>query len=413
MADADYNRFNTLYNRYLTELDELIGMQRQLVNDKNQLARLEANVISTEAYNQYYIKNQERNIAAYEAQIALLKDPAYAALDAEEAYAKYQVAYKEYQLAEKAFNASEAPAKLIAANELVEEKNLAMDEIQDIINNLGVSVEVEYDHINYYIDMAGSQGFYNDWRNTHVYDSYKNIRINESSKLAATNDYANNVEIYADQLGKEDDTKDKNTAYGKLAAANDELKTAKAMPETTDAEKDAKKTAVDNAEYAVAQATDNLANWQKWYDNAVKEQTEFTEALAALDIEAANKLAEEFEAAVEANEAAWEAWEEACESVQEKDNECDALWNLYAYASSDIEQQIAGLESNIASCKANIEEYKVNSAEQTLANAKEDIANLEAQIAVQEKVVADAKAAVDAYLVTEEAGGEAEETPAE
>ena len=32
------------------ELDELIGMQRQLVSDKNQLARLEANVISTEAY---------------------------------------------------------------------------------------------------------------------------------------------------------------------------------------------------------------------------------------------------------------------------------------------------------------------------------------------------------------------------
>ena len=72
LEDAEYNRFNELYGRYLDELDELIAMQRQLVNDKNQLARLEANVISQEAWNQYNIKNQERNIATYEAQIALL-----------------------------------------------------------------------------------------------------------------------------------------------------------------------------------------------------------------------------------------------------------------------------------------------------------------------------------------------------
>ena len=412
LADADYDRFNALYDRYLNELDELIGMQRQLVNNKNQLARLEANVISTEAYNQYYIKNQERNIAAYEAQIALLKDPAYAALDREEAYAKYMVAYKEASLAQTAFNASEAPAKLIAANELVKEKNLAMDEIKKNVNKISYVLSYDIER-SIEVIMHGDQGFYNYWSDYHYYDLYKNIRIDETAKLNETRYYADNVEYYAGQLGKADDAKDKATAYGQLAAANDELKTAKAMPETTDAEKDAKKIAIADAEYAIAQAADNLANWQKWYDDAVKAQTEFTEALAALDIEAANKLAEEFEVAIEANEAAWEEWEEARERVQEKWNVSDALNDIWQNASSDIEQQIANLESNIASCKAKIEDYKVNSAEQTLANAKEDIANLEAKIAVQEKVVADAKAAVDAYLVTEEAGGEAEETPTE
>ena len=115
----------------------------------------------------------------------------------------------------------------------------------------------------------------------------------------------------------------------------------------------------------------------------------------------------EWEDAKKAQDEAYEAWEEAREGVQEKQNAADALRNLYYNASIDVEKQIKSLEASILNCKANIEEYKVNSAEQTLANAKEDIANLEAKIAVQEKVVADAKAAVDAYLATEE------ETPAE
>lgn len=406
LEDAEYNRFNQLYSRYLNELDELIDMQRQLVNDKNQLARLEANVISTEAYNQSQIKNQERNIAAYEAQLALLKDPAYVALDRNEAYAKYQVANREANLAITAFNANDPSIEaLVKTGAAFKEKTEAMfdyTELIDKVNNNNYIIEwtsATGGDFHYY---TGANYNYteSDWVNGRIYNC--EVRINETNKLQATRYYADNVKYYADQLGKADDTKDKNTAYGRLAAANADLTAAKALPETTDAEKATKKQAISDAEYAIAQATDNLARYQRWYNEAVEAQTEFTEALAAIDVNAINKAYNEWEDAKKAQDEAYEAWEEAREGVQEKQNAADALWNLYYHASSDIEQQILNLEQNIASCKATIEGYKVNSAEQTLANAKEDIANLEAKIAVQEKVVADAKAAVDAYLATEE-----------
>ena len=410
LEDAEYNRFNQLYSRYLNELDELIDMQRQLVNDKNQLARLEANVISQEAWNQYYIKNQEREIAACEAQIALLKDPAYAALDEQDIYAKWVVANKEANLAITAFNANNPSIEaLVKAGSAYKEKTEAMFdyvELIDKINNIRNVINwSSWTHGSfYYYTGADYDNAYNSSVNGKIYNE---VRINETKKLEATRVYADNVKNYADQLGKADDTKDKNTAYGRLAAANADLTAAKALPETTDAEKATKKQAISDAEYAIAQATDQLARYQLWYNNAVEAQTEFTEALAAIDVNAINKAYNEWEDAKKAQDEAYEAWEEAREGVQEKQNAANALWNLYVNASIDVEQQIKSLEASILECKAEIEGYKVNSEEQNLANAKEDIANLEAKIAVQEKVVADAKAAVDAYLATEE------ETPAE
>ena len=411
LEDAEYNRFNQLYSRYLNELDELIDMQRQLVNDKNQLARLEANVISQEAWNQYYIKNQERNIAAYEAQIALLKDPAYAALDENEVYAKYQVADREANLAITAFNANDPSIEaLVKAGSAYKEKTEAMFDYAELINkvnnikyviNLSSSTHGSF----YYYTGANYNNTNGNWVSGQIYTC--EVSISEVNKLNATKYYESNVNSWAEQLGKADDTKDKNTAYGRLAAANADLTAAKALPETTDAEKATKKQAISDAEYAIAQATDNLASYQRLYNQAVEAQTEFTEALAAIDVNAINKAYNEWEDAKKAQDEAYEAWEEAREGVQEKQNAADALRNLYYNASIDVEKQIKSLEASILNCKANIEEYKVNSAEQTLANAKEDIANLEAKIAVQEKVVADAKAAVDAYLATEE------ETPAE
>ena len=335
-----------------------------------------------------------------------MKDPAYAALDRNEVYAKYQVAYKEADLAITAFNANDPSIEaLVKAGATYKEKTEAMFDYTELIDKVNNN--------NYIIEWASSTGgdfqYYtganynyteSDWVNGRIYNC--EVRINETNKLQATRDYANNVKFYADLLGKADDTKDKDTAYGRLAAANADLTAAKALPETTDAEKATKKQAISDAEYAIAQATDNLASYQRLYNQAVEAQTEFTEALAAIDVNAINKAYNEWEDAKKAQDEAYEAWEEAREGVQEKQNAADALRNLYYNASIDVEKQIKSLEASILNCKANIEEYKVNSAEQTLANAKEDIANLEAKIAVQEKVVADAKAAVDAYLATEE-----------
>ena len=340
-----------------------------------------------------------------------MKDPAYAALDRNEVYAKYQVADREANLAITAFNANDPSIEaLVKAGSAYKEKTEAMFDYAELINkvnnikyviNLSSSTHGSF----YYYTGANYNNTNSSWVSGKIYTC--EVSISEVNKLNATKYYESNVNSYAEQLGKADDTKDKNTAYGRLAAANADLTAAKALPETTDAEKATKKQAISDAEYAIAQATDNLASYQRRYNQAVEAQTEFTEALAAIDVNAINKAYNEWEDAKKAQDEAYEAWEEAREGVQEKQNAADALWNLYANASIDVEQQIKNLEANILSCKVRIEEYKVNSAEQTLANAKEDIANLEAKIAVQEKVVAEAKAAVDAYLATEE------ETPAE
>ena len=424
LEDAEYNRFSQLYSRYLTELDKLIGMQRQLVSEKNMLAQLEANVISAEAWNQYYIKQQERYIASYEAQIALLKDPAYTALENEELYAQYQVANKEVQLAKKAFNASEACSNLLATSKALEEALNANNELKDAINTINTEnnyiVNYSWEVTEYWYVYNSVNYDYKNWGWSGNTSYYKDIRIDESNKLQRTRVLANEVELYATWLGKADDTKDKDTAYGRLAAAkagltaaNEAMTAAKAMPETTDAEKEAKQLKIAeaegliyDAETLIAQRTDELPNYQKWYDNAVEEQTKFTEALAAFDVEAANAVGEALVAAIEANNEADEAYEEAREAVAEKENVANTLWNLYSNAGINVAEQILNLEANIENCKVRIEGYKVNNAEQTLANAKEDIANLEAEIAVQEKIVADAKAAVDVYLAEEE-------TPAE
>lgn len=406
IADAEYNRINQLLNQYNNALNMLTDLKNQLINNKANLALLEANVLSTEAWNNYYALSTKQEIANQKAQLEIYKENA--SLDNEELRAKANAAWLEYRLAAKNFNASEEPAKLVAANKLIQEKNEAMDEVKNAINTLnwnGFEVVDYEEEWLYNVRIHENYGYYDEWSSYPGYSLYKNVRINETSKLNATRQYAAGVEYWAEQLGKADDTKDKETAYGRLAAANDQMTTAKAMPETTDDEKAAKKQAIADAETAIASATDDLASCQKEYDNVIARQTEFTEALAAIDIDAANKLAEEMIAAYEANEEAWKVWEEAREIVNEKYNEYDALNSLANNAGTNINEMIASLEASIAENEANLVRYERNTAEETLAMAKEQIAQLEDRIAIQEKLVADRKAELDALL--------AEETPAE
>lgn len=403
IADAEYNRINQLLNQYNNALNTLTNYKNELIRNKANLALLEADVLSAEAWNNKSALSTKQYIEKAKARLAIYKENLN--LDNATLVAKVEAAHAEFELAGKKFKASEEPSKLVAANELVIEKNEEMDELRNIINSLNSQynlVEFEWGGIDFRIN--SNYGYSESW-NTYYYNYFCNIRINETNKLNATRQYAADVEYWAEQLGKADDTKDKETAYGRLAAANDQMTTAKAMPETTDDEKAAKKQAIADAETSIANATDDLARYQKWYNDAVERQTEFTEALAAFDVEAANKLADEMVAANEANELAWEAWEKAYETVNEAYEEYNALWNLAWEAGDNINEEIATLEAQIAEWEKDLVRYERNTAEETLAMAKEQIAQLEDKIAIQEKLVADRKAELDALL--------AEETPAE
>lgn len=74
------------------------------------------------------------------------------------------------------------------------------------------------------------------------------------------------MEDAAKKLGTSADTKDKDTAYGHLAAANAQLEDANKMGETTDAEKAAKEQAIKDAKKAIALAEDEIVRAQASYD---------------------------------------------------------------------------------------------------------------------------------------------------
>lgn len=426
--DEEYSRLTILYNRYYVELNNLTTLQSSLVDQQAQLAMLEANVISSESWNAYNNYQQQQNINNYEAQLAVLNDEAYAGLDNGELQAQANAKYKEYELAQVAFAkdptceallATSAP--LVAAAEAAETQR----ELVSDINSIYYAVDYT-PNFTYYWDYTAVAYSYTGSQKYVSY--YSDVRINEYNKLMADRVLASQVESAAADLGKTTDTKDADTAYGRLAAANDQLKTANdqlatanKMPETTDAEKaakeaaiDAANAAIDTAEEAVALAKDNLTYYQNAYDEAVADQKEFNEAIAALDVDACNKAAADLEAALEAQQDAEDAWNEAKSSINDLYNEYVALNYLANNSATDIEQQKLNLQAQIDDAKAAIEtnNYNWGNAERTLEQAKIDIENLKGQIEAQTIIVNTAKAALEAALGTDEETPAEEEQPA-
>lgn len=417
--EGEYTRIDRLYDIYYQELTDLNGKKADLIDKQATLAKLEADVISAAEWNKYNTLQSQRNIAKYEAQIAVLKDDAYAGLDPAELQIQLAAKQKEMQLAQTAFAKDPTCARLVATSDpakLAADEATAQKELVDEVNNLyGGIVDYTYNSGTYYV--YKSVTYVEDY--TPVFVSYhSDVRINETQKLNADRYFAASVESTANALGTDKDTKDQPTAYGQLAAANAQMEAAnkaladaQKMPETTEAEKAAKETAIANAqndirmaEDAVAAAKDNLVIYQKNYDDALTQQQAYEEAMKALDVTACNKTAEVLKAALDKQEEARMAWEEAKASVQEIENEYYALAFLVNNSSYDISGEIARLEAMVAQEKANIEDYKLNNnnAESTLAKAKTEIEQLQAEIEAQNQVTEAAKAALDAALASDE-----------
>lgn len=407
------DQINTLFAAYKTAMNDLIWYNSELSKTQASIAYLQAGVEYAKSFAATQFTYYTQQIASYEAQMEVLKDPAYTNMDRTELLANYQAASKKAALAAQTVKANEGAA-LKAAGDKVKAAWDAMDtdpvdEVNTLISNFfivdqygsRINSVVNYSYAGYVSYAVTIDGSYYG-----LGSLYNNYRIDESNKLMADRYFAEQVENQAAWLGKETDTA-AGTAYGNLAVANKALTDAKALPETTDAEKTAKETAIKTAEEQVAEAEDNLADAKTNYDYAVANQKEYTDALAAVDVDALNAAAAAVQTALDAQEAADDAyWEAYTAGVAEINAERDALLALYNNA-TNISEQIEGLQKDIDEAKQQIAYYSkdgsyLNNEEVALEEANQKIENLKEQIEIQKKIVDAAKAALDDAIANSE-----------
>lgn len=392
----------SLQYNYATALEDLQNLKTEKLRAEANIATLEKNVevAQADAKAQVYIYRQQ--LAATEAKIAVLQDPAYTNIDNVELYAKWEAASKKAELARNELRSNQGVA-LKASSDTLKLAVDALEEVMDVVGELNSLVWV----VEYSWDREPENIYYTDIYGSSIapaYRTYSDFRINETRKYWAEKNLSDNVANALDVLGKSTDAKDKTASDGVTLTAYAQLAAAKAMPETNDTEKDAKA-------LAIATATDRLARCQKDYDEAVAAQKAFADALAAIDLDVINQLIAAVDAAEEARDEAKAAFDEANEAAVKLEAECDILESLY-YNATNIEEQLANLESKKVLYQKEISYYEnmaTEDAEISLAEGKQLILDLEAKIAVQEKVVEVAKAALETFLE----GSEKEYTPVE
>lgn len=408
-------QINTLFAAYKTAMNDLIWYNSELSKTQASIAYLEAGVEYAKSYAATQVTYYTQQIASYEAQMEVLEDPAYTNMDRTELWANYQAADKKATLAVQTVKANEGAALKAAGDEVKaawDAMNIdAVNEINTLIYNAYITDQYGY-QINTVIDPDYSQFVYVQYAATidGTYYGlgylYGNYRVIENNKLLADRYFAEQVENQAAWLGKDTDTA-AGTAYGNLAVANKALTDANALPETTDAEKTAKEKAIKAAEEQVAQAKDNLASAKTNYDKAVATQKEYTDALAAVDVDALNTAAAAVQTALDAQEAADDAyWEAYTAGVAEINAECDALLALYSNA-TNISEQIEDLQKDIDFAEREIAYYStdgsyLNNQEVALEEANQKIENLKEQIEIQKTIVDAAKAALDDAIANSE-----------
>ena len=339
LKNAD-ERVQWLYGQYTTAADELATLNENLLTKTAGLAQLEAGITTAEANAKVNTIALNRTIAAETAKLEVLKDPVNTNIDKDALNAKKEAAYQKYTLAYSTLMNNEGAA-LDADAKGIQEAIDALDrDAIDAVNNL-------------YSNVIAFTGYeYLSWETTSgsAYRSFPSgAYISEAQKLNAENYFATNLEDAANALGTSADTKDKNTAYGRLAAAD-----------------------------------------------------EFTAALAAVDVKAYNDAVSAIVALVKANETVAKAFNDANETPTKLWNEYSVLNTLYNN-SQNLEELIARCEYNIAYAKEQIKFYEANitNAEAQLAKGKEELANLEKEIAAKKIIVDNAKAALDAELNAE------------
>ena len=158
----------------------------------------------------------------------------------------------------------------------------------------------------------------------------------------------------------------------------------------------------DARKQAVADKIDDINNpatgTKTAYDNEVADKKEYEDALAAVDVAAISKAAEDLSGLMDAWDEAKVAVDKAFDTITNINAELTAL-NAYQATTVDIDQEIADAEASISASKERIEDLKAaNSADTVIAQLEQDLAEQEGKLYMAAANLAAAKASLEAIL---------------
>lgn len=398
---ANKTRITTLLGKANGLLVTINQDRTDLIDAKNGLARLKAELVTVELSNQETIAKEEKNKAVAQALIA--------------EYEKYST--KDKADAEKA--AQEANAKLTALNQISNEKytanknaiqafneantnlngSLYMQTIYRLTSNYYVQDFIEGENVNYTNDdattgSAYSRGYYKytaniDAINKEITDQTRNLSVNKAAladankaltDAKAADAYKNLTKAVTDAQKKFDDAKtevDKNTALNELRIAEGNLRDYVKPLET----------AVESATTGVTNSEENLKSWNDILagvsgDNA----TAYATLITAMD----NAVRAQLETQIAYNKASHNY------SVQ---NSLAYTLQSIADGLADYDQLILAQKQAIAAADENIANAaSIVSKEQAIANKEKEIADLENSLAVNEPIYNDYLAQIKALV---------------
>lgn len=418
------------------ELDQLIGRYQLAVGDYqtavDNVLTAKANLKTAQLNKEYAVKSLENslkgdkaNLAEAQARLAALKEIETTGMTQAEKTAALEAKQAELDNAKSAFDQSAevaefeaAAAALKLAKDAYDEANQAIVDVNNInfvFRGKNETIDADDEPFADFKDYTYNAGMQNFSYWTWWFNITKFV-LDETNKLNADRMYANNVKVTKDALddatdllGTTADTKDtktkreanKDAGGNQLPTLYADLATANAMPETTDAEKAAKKAAIEAAEDNIATQIDliNYPNWgglQYDYDEAVADQKEFNDAFAAVDLD-------EYAEIIEALQEAADNYNEAATAVDDLEDDVQALQDEYNALNNisvqNIDDQIKDAEDDIAWYEEQIAEKErlIDPAnypltyDEVIAELELDLAKKQAEVEVQAAKLAIAK----------------------
>ncbi len=377
----DATVLRSLYTAYTNTQTNLLQLKAELIDAERNLAL--ANVDKD-----YYAKGvantllaNKKQLIIQKAKLEVLQNSEYQSMDDTELQAKILAKNTELNLAtaalpttQEAKDVVDTQKKLGDLIDLQNEMNTAKNDVNNVAWTLGYGsvlvnsgavwsdvwpVYTDYNGNPYAVDFnSPTPSWYtNTWLD-------KDLRIHEENSLYVARALADLEANAKDALGKDTDTDTTTqsdgvtpTAYAVVAAAKKAMDAAKALPESTDAEKATKKAAVEAAEVQVAQANDNLAQAKYNAENAASDKAKYEKDLKLLDPAEYNAMVTDLEAAIKAAIDADDTFNGGVESIEALEAEIDALQSLSSY---DLAGQIALTEASIENLEKTIAEAEAN-----------------------------------------------------